>query len=92
MSVGKGLTRQSTSGATLDFSGGWSDRAEYLRQMRQASAGSPRGRAPMDVVMISSSKGKTDDTVTGVPPAFNTDARDRWAKRREEAEIERLFR
>jgi len=45
-----------------------------------------------DAVMISTHEGKTDDNVTGLPPKFKQEDRDRWAARREHMEIERLFR
>lgn len=63
----------------------WEGRDARRRELREK-------RGPLGKVMIRSDVGWTHDTVTGVPPAFNTDARDRWAKRREEAEIERLFK
>ena len=45
-----------------------------------------------DEVMIHMREGKTDDNVTGLPPKFKQEDRDRWAARREQMEIERLFR
>lgn len=45
-----------------------------------------------DEVMIHTREGKTDDNVTGLPPKFKQEDRDRWAARREQMEIERLFR
>ena len=42
--------------------------------------------------MIRNSEGMTRDIVTGVPPSFNAEARAAWAKRREEASIEGLFK
>lgn len=49
-------------------------------------------RGPMEVVMIHTTEGKTQDIVTGTPPAFKAEARSAWAKRRDEASIEGLFR
>jgi hypothetical protein len=46
----------------------------------------------LDAVMIIVREGKTDDNVTGLPPKFKQEDRDRWAARREMMEIERLFR
>jgi len=63
----------------------WEAKDARRRELREK-------RGPMDKVMIRADVGWTHDTVTGVPPAFNTDARAKWAKRREEAEIERLFK
>lgn len=51
-----------------------------------------RGRNEQDVVMIRTMAGKTLDIVTGIPPVFSAEARDRWAKARKEVEIENLFK
>jgi hypothetical protein len=49
-------------------------------------------RGPLEVVMIHTAEGKTQDIVTGIPPVFGAEARSVWAKRREEVEIDRLFK
>jgi hypothetical protein len=62
---------------------------EKLNQIRRAYFVK---RGPLKVVMIHSNEGKTQDTVTGTPPAFKADARSAWAKRRDDASIEGLFK
>lgn len=66
-------------------------RAEAVNILRR-SASLSNSRAPMDVVMIRDNEGMTRDIVTGVPPSFNAEARAAWAKRREDAMIEGLFK
>lgn len=62
---------------------------EWLDGVRRSYS---QKRGPMEVVMIHTTAGKTQDIVTGIPPAFGAEARSAWANRREEAEIDRLFR
>jgi hypothetical protein len=62
---------------------------ERLNQIRRAYSVK---RGPLEAVMIHSNEGKTQDTVTGTPPAFKADARSAWAKRRDDASIEGLFK
>ena len=49
-------------------------------------------RLPSDIVMIVTKLGQTDDIRTGTPPKFKQEDRDRWKARREQMEIESLFR
>ena len=77
------------------FAGGLPVRAEDKaywegRDARRREHG--KNRVPMDVVMIHTNEGRTTDIVTGTPPAFKAEARSAWAKRREEASIEGLFK
>lgn len=77
------------------FRGGLSVKAEdkaHWEKLDQIRRAYTEKRGPLERVMIVNNEGRTQDTVTGVPPSFNAEARDKWAKRREEAEIERLFK
>lgn len=91
MRVDKGFTSR-TNSSVYDKTGSQHElRAEAVNHLRRSIALHP-GRLPMDVVMIRNTEGMTRDIVTGVPPSFNAEARAAWAKRREEASIEGLFK
>ena len=95
MRVDKGFTSK-TNSSVFDKTGPQHEvrdevRAEAVNRLRRSIALHP-GRLPMEVVMIRNSEGMTRDIVTGVPPSFNAEARAAWAKRREEASIEGLFK
>lgn len=91
MRVDKGFTSK-TNSSVFDKTGPQDEaRADAVNRLRRSIALHP-GRLPMNVVMIRNTEGKTRDIVTGVPPSFNAEARAAWAKRREEASIEGLFK
>jgi hypothetical protein len=91
MIVNKGFTDKSNVSLISTPRAADTPRAEAVNRLRRSMA-LTRGRAPTDVVMIHSTEGMTRDIVTGVPPSFNAEARAVWAKRREEASIEELFK
>jgi len=62
---------------------------EWLDGVRRSYS---QKRGPMEVVMIHTTEGKTQDIVTGIPPAFGAEARSAWANRRNEASIEGMFK
>ena len=91
MIVEKGFTARSNLNL---MKGGFDRNRELVEKMNdiRRNASLSQGRSPMDVVMIHTRDGQTQDIVTGTPPAFKAEARSAWAKRREEASIEGLFR
>lgn len=91
MHVDKGFTSRTNSSVYNKTGSQHEVRAEAVNRLRRSIALHP-GRLPMDVVMIRDNEGMTRDIVTGVPPSFNAEARAAWAKRREDAMIEGLFK
>jgi hypothetical protein len=91
MIIDKGFTGKSNFSVMRDPSDRNGENVERYNATRR-SAALVQGRSPMDVVMIHTNDGKTQDIVTGTPPAFKEEARSAWAKRRDEASIEGLFK
>ena len=89
MSVGRGMTSPSKLCPAAAITIVDRSEGERLDQARRAAS---EKRGPMEVIMIISRLGMTQDIVTGTPPAFKAEARSAWVKRREEASIEGLFR
>jgi hypothetical protein len=83
MEVRRGFTWMST----LAIIRGKADEKEVRRDHFSYSK-----RLPSDIVMIVSKLGQTDDIRTGTPPKFKQEDKDRWAARREQMAIEKLFR
>jgi hypothetical protein len=91
MIVNKGFTDRSNVSLISTPRAADTARVETVNILRRRASLS-NSRAPMDVVMIRDNEGMTRDIVTGVPPSFNAEARAAWAKRREDAMIEGLFK
>lgn len=91
MIIEKGFTSKSNLSMVKDTTDRNRERVESMNTLRRSAALS-QSRSPMEVVMIHTRDGMTQDIVTGTPPAFKAEARSAWAKRRDEASIEGLFK
>lgn len=91
MIIDKGFTSKSNMSVMNKGGDRNRERVDNVNTLRR-SASLSQGRSPMEVVMIHTNDGKTQDIVTGTPPAFKEEARSAWAKRRDEASIEGLFK
>lgn len=81
--------RRHTMGSTGGANSPDRARQQELDMMRRDASGP---RPQLDIVMIVTKLGQTDDIRTGTPPKFKKEDRDRWKARREQMEIESLFR
>ena len=63
-------------------------RQQELDMMRRDASGP---RPQLDIVMIVSKLGQTQDITTGTPPKMKAEYQEKWKAEREVAELERLM-